>query len=136
MLIRTCKHIMWFHILMYIDKSLIPQRPYYTHRKTAYLKPTFRLSIKTISSPIPYKPKHHSTVKSPWSYHGSGNSKPLAILACATAAFLHLLDLLGFPCAQNRHATNHIWTMGEILRRIKRAYWSEKSVDNKKRKLR
>ncbi|TBT16631.1 hypothetical protein D5E84_19215 [Vibrio parahaemolyticus] len=37
-----------------------------------------------------------------------------------------MLDLLGFLCAQNRHAMNHIWTMGEILRRIKRAYWSEK----------
>lgn len=49
---------------------------------------------------------------------------------------LHLLDLLGFPYAQNRHTMNHIWTMGEILRRIKRAYWSEKRDDNRKGVLR
>ncbi|MBE3656249.1 hypothetical protein BOO92_06025 [Vibrio navarrensis] len=51
-------------------------------------------------------------------------------------SFLHLLDLLGFSCAQNRHVMNHIWTMGEILRRIKEVYWSEKREDNRKGKLR
>lgn len=105
-----------------------PQRAYYTHRKTSYRKPTFRLSIKTISCSIKAKPKPYSTVKSPWFF----SLEALEDTGLRDVSFLHLLDLLGFPCAQNRHAMNHIWTMGEILRRIKGVYFGKKIGDSRK----
>ncbi|KOF30614.1 hypothetical protein ACX13_09745 [Vibrio parahaemolyticus] len=63
----------------------------------------------------------------PWFFQ----SAPLGNTGLRVSSHRSLLDLLGFPCAQIRHAMNHIWTMGEILRRVKGVYWSEKSFDNK-----
>lgn len=62
--------------------------------------------------------------------------RALANTGLRDGSFLHLLDLLGFPCAQNRHAMNHIWTMGEILRRIKGVYLGKKRSDSRKGILR
>lgn len=65
-------------LLMYIPNSLN------THYSTTpMVKGLNAKSSKRYFS----RPKTHSTVKSPWSYHGSGSSEPLVIQACATAAF-------------------------------------------------